>query len=146
MRFIPRTPLPHEIPPWVRSGALYFFTLGTRTRGATTLTVTATAETLLNAAAHYHAIGRWHARLFLLMPDHLHALLAFPPHESMRAVWRDWKRFTARTAGVAWERDVFEHRLRNDGNVELKARYIRENPVRQGLVATAEEWPWYFEA
>lgn len=80
------------------------------------------------------------------MPDHLHALLAFPPHEPVRDVWRDLKRYTARVGGVQWERDVFEDRLRNDENSGLKARYIRENPVRQGLVSTAEEWAWYFEA
>jgi len=146
MRFIPRKSLPHEIPPWVKSGEIYFFTLGTRTRGTETLTRPTAATALLAAVSHYHTTGRWHARLFLLMPDHLHALLAFPPHATMREVWRDWKRYTARTVGVEWERDVFEHRLRDHENLERKARYIRENPVRQGWVATAEEWPWYFEA
>ncbi|MSU48885.1 MAG: hypothetical protein EXS37_07330 [Opitutus sp.] len=80
------------------------------------------------------------------MPDHAHALLAFPAGESMLKVVRDWKRFTSRQTQIAWQRDFFDHRIRNDENWELKAAYIRENPVRKGLVVAASDWPWIFES
>jgi REP element-mobilizing transposase RayT len=79
------------------------------------------------------------------MPDHTHALLSFPRAESIRGTMRDWKRYTARHLGIAWQRDFFEHRVRNGESLELKAAYIRENPVRKGLVARAEDWPWVIE-
>lgn len=53
----------------------------------------------------------------------------------------DWKHFTARTLGIEWQRDFFDHRLRHRSFVE-KAHYIRMNPVRAGLVEKLEEWPY----
>ncbi len=80
------------------------------------------------------------------MPDHVHALLAFPRTEGMKAVIVDWKRYTARNAGVAWQRDFFDHRIREGDNWQLKANYVRDNPVRKGLIACADQWPWKFES
>jgi REP element-mobilizing transposase RayT len=144
MIFTPREKLPHEPPSWVKAGALYFCTLCVQPRGADLLTRAEVGGILLSAAEHYHLTLRWHARLFLLMPDHVHALVAFPSSGAMASCWRDWKRYTAKTPGVCWQRDFFDHRIRNDDSWELKADYIRQNPVRNGLVARAADWPWVF--
>jgi putative transposase len=146
MRFIPRKSLPHTAPPWVTAGALFFVTLRCDKTNTVDLTTPTRAKLLLEAAAHYHEHHRWFARLFLLMPDHVHALLAFPSSESMRKCMQDWKRYTARTVVLSWQRDFFDHRIRDDESWELKADYIRQNPVRKGLVCSASEWPWIFEA
>jgi putative transposase len=53
---------------------------------------------------------RWHITLFLLMPDHLHALLSFARDESMSEVIRGWKRFHRRTNQVVWQEGYFDHR------------------------------------
>ena len=79
------------------------------------------------------------------MPDHFHALLVFPANEKPSEVLRNWKSFTARTLGVTWQRNFFEHRIRNPGELELKADYIRQNPVRKGLIADARKWPYSLE-
>jgi len=146
MRFVPRKHLPHETPPWVSSGALFFVTIHCAAREREQLTVPATAELLLNAVAHYHDNDRWFARMFLLMPDHAHALIAFPRAESMTKAVADWKRYTARHAEIGWQRDFFDHRVRVGENWQLKADYIRANPVRKGLVSRSEDWPWVFNA
>ena len=59
----------------------------------------------------------------------------------MSDVVRDWKRLTARRSGVEWQRNYFDHRVRPDEGLQLKTDYIRQNPVRAGLVRSAEEWP-----
>jgi putative transposase len=41
-----------------------------------------------------------------------------------------------------WQRGFFDHVLRNDENYGQKWNYIRENPVRAGLVNNAEDWPY----
>ena len=79
------------------------------------------------------------------MPDHLHALLAFPTAEAMSGVVGDWKRFHANTHHVAWQDGYFDHRIRGEKEFELKANYIRQNPVVKGLCARAEDWPWVWE-
>ena len=131
---------------WVPNGALFFVTIHCEKRDVDQLTIPETAEALLESVAHYHTHARWFARLFLLMPDHAHALLAFPQVESMRHVITNWKRYTARQLGIQWQRDFFDHRLRDGENWQLKADYIRANPVRKELIARAEDWPWIFEA
>ena len=135
MRFVPRKHLPHDVPGWVADGALYFITIHAAKSGNDQFTQAETGTILLEAVQHYHDSHRWFARLFLLMPDHVHALLAFPREESMRRVVADWKRYTVRRGGVRWQRDFFDHRLRSDESWELKAGYIRTNPVRKGLIA-----------
>jgi putative transposase len=80
------------------------------------------------------------------MPDHLHALLSFPLAQRMDGPIRDWKRYLAKTAGVAWQDGFFDQRLRHNENYEEKADYIRMNAVRGGLVAQPEEWAYVWPA
>jgi putative transposase len=111
-------------------------------RGSNQLCTPAVAEKLFTAVRHYHEQLRWHVSLWLLMPDHLHALVACPREEDFAKTVAAWKRFTARDAGIVWQKGFFDHRLRNDENFEEKAHYIRMNPVRKGLVAQPEDWPF----
>ena len=81
------------------------------------------------------------------MPDHVHALLSFPPSgKRLHSVISQWKGWTAKTIGLEWQRDFFEHRLRRGENRREKADYILNNPVRKGLVARPEDWPFVYFA
>ncbi len=40
----------------------------------------------------------------------------------------------------------FRHRVRHDESLDEKAAYIRANPVRAGLIAEGEEWPYAIDA
>jgi putative transposase len=93
---------------------------------------------------HNHDKLVWHCRLALLMPDHLHAILAFPPEPGMETTVKNWKKFVARQHGVEWQRDFFDHRLRNDQELQEKTSYIVMNPVRTGLCERAEDWVWIY--
>ncbi|MCF7688183.1 MAG: hypothetical protein K9N01_07760 [Cephaloticoccus sp.] len=94
---------------------------------------------------HRHASEVWFMRLFLLMPDHVHALVSFPQEANLLTSVRQWKNYVARMQGIKWQRDFFEHRLRNAESWEEKAHYIRQNPVRAGLIANAEAWAYRWE-
>lgn len=83
-------------------------------------------------------------RLLVLKPDHLHALVSLA-EEALRKTITDWKSLVARTAKIEWQRDFFGHRLRKEEKLDLKAAYIRENPVRAGLVAHAANWHYTWE-
>ena len=41
-----------------------------------------------------------------------------------------------------WQRRFFDHVLRSDESYAQKWNYVRDNPVRAGLVAKAEDWPY----
>lgn len=109
------------------------------------LTTRKLADLVLESVGHYHVNGRWHARLFLLMPDHLHALLSFPPNQTMSAVIRSWKAYHARCSGVKWQSGYFDHRIRNAKELDAKWGYIRQNPVVKELCQQEEDWPWMIE-
>ena len=140
-----RKSLGHVPPSWVESGRLFFVTVCCERRSENQLCVSARGQALLDTVRCYHAQQRWFARLFLLMPDHLHALLAFPQEEEMSEVIRNWKSYTARKLGVQWQRNYFDRRVRRDESWELKAEYIRQNPVRGRLIADAARWPFVIE-
>ena len=130
----------HRPPSWVESSALFFVTVCCQQRGTNLLCVPEAAAIILNAAEYYHAHKRWYLALMVLMPDHVHAIVALPPYEEMSRVIRSWKIYTSRETRVRWQRDFFDHRLRRDESFEQKATYILENPVRAGLVRSADDW------
>ena len=80
----------------------------------------------------------------LLMPDHLHGIIAFAREPGMKTTVNDWKKYLARNHGVEWQRDFFDHRLRTTAELEEKSDYIKMNPVRCGLCENPEHWPWTF--
>jgi putative transposase len=100
-----------------------------------------TSTILLEAARFRHQRGDWWLDLILLMPDHVHLLAAFPADKEMAVVVKEWKSYTAKAAGVRWQRGFFDHRLRREESLRDKADYILHNPVRKGLVAQPEDWP-----
>jgi putative transposase len=44
-----------------------------------------------------------------------------------------------------WQPGFFDHALRNDESYIQKWEYVRENPVRGGLVSLADDWPYQGE-
>ena len=141
--------LRHEVPSWVEPGAIFHIRIAVdRKRPQPGLTSAKRAPVLLDSARFYESKQRWHITLFLLMPDHIHALLSFPVQESFSNVIGDWKHFHARKHRVLWQEGFFDHRLRDDERGEqlgMKITYIRNNPVAAGLWATIKDWPWVID-
>ncbi len=88
----------------------------------------------------------WLVSDYLLMPDHLHLFCA--PHdlrfdiERWMAFWKD--RFAKQHPELGtFQRGGFHHRLRDGESYSAKWRYVRENPVRLGLVERPEDWPYF---
>ena len=88
----------------------------------------------------------WLVGYYLLMPDHVHLFVA--PHDidvPLNRWMSYWKRlFTQRAASPAWTWQPlhWDTRLRRTESYQEKWLYIRENPVRNGLVAAPEQWPY----
>jgi len=75
------------------------------------------------------------------MPDHLHAILSFASDHRMSRIVGDWKRYTARSLGISWQQNFFDHRLRDDDQILAKYYYILRNPEVSGLCEKAADWP-----
>ena len=136
-----RKALQHVPPSSVPDGSWFFITLCCQQRGSNQLCHPAVSDSLLADAIFYHTNQRWALLILLLMPDHLHLIAGFSKQENMSSFIRDWKRLTTRRSGIAWQRNYFDHRIRPGESLHQKADYIRQNPVRAGLIQRAEEWP-----
>ena len=128
-----RSRLNHAPPPWVSEGSLFFITINCSPKGTNQLCLPDIAPRVLDAARFYHHELKWHCRLMLLMPDHLHALIAVPTSPGLKTTITRWKGYVAKTLGVRWQQDFFDHRLRDHWQVEEKTSYILNNPLRRGL-------------
>lgn len=91
----------------------------------------------------------WCVGRYVLMPDHLHLLASPATHEFSLEKWmRFWKAQFSRRHGNpshCWQYSHWDRRLRSEESYEEKWEYVRNNPVRKGLVANAEQWPYQGE-
>jgi REP element-mobilizing transposase RayT len=138
--------LSHEIPDWVETGAWFHIRIALeRSSKQPALTDESIGPLLLTSASHYEESHRWYIGIFLLMPDHVHAVLSFSRDGRMSEIVRTWKRFHARNRQLRWEDNYFDHRIRDDERGEqlaAKIDYIRQNPVVAGLCDEADDWRW----
>jgi putative transposase len=90
-------------------------------------------------------LDQWSTLLGVVMPDHIH-LLAAPCHRaaSVGSFSGLLKKAThhALPQEAQWQPGCFDRLLRHDESAESKWHYIRENPVRAGLVGHWKDWPW----
>jgi len=107
------------------------------------------AQTSVQRALHdiwQNTATAWLVSDYLLMPDHLHLFCA--PHDLKFTVERwlgFWKDRFAKTHPDTgkFQAGGFHHRLRDGENYAQKWQYVRENPVRAGLVTRPEDWPYF---
>ena len=90
----------------------------------------------------------------VVMPDHVHLLLRALRDERgwpipLVEIMQGLKGATAhrinkllRRSGPVWEEESFDHVLRSDESLEDKREYIRQNPVKAGLVQRPEDYRW----
>ena len=143
-----RKRLPHDVPFFINPTAeIYFITINCKVRGSNQLWLSGVGEALLESVRFRQGCDQWFVHLFLLMPDHVHALLTFPQESrGLQSTVSNWKRWTAKNCGVSWQRDFFEHRLRGEKALSEKTAYIRANPLRAGLAQDPAEWPWWWSS
>jgi REP element-mobilizing transposase RayT len=141
--------LHHEVPHWVEPGAMFHVRIALdRQKNQRALSDPLLARAILDSAQFYEQTQRWHICVFVVMPDHIYALLSFERDQSMSEVVGDWKRLHTCKNEVLWQEDYFDHRLRDDERGEqlaAKVNYIRRNPVVAGLCQKAEDWPWVID-
>ncbi|GIW77357.1 MAG: hypothetical protein KatS3mg104_2420 [Phycisphaerae bacterium] len=92
---------------------------------------------------------RYRLHAWVVMPNHVHVLITPLYGNSLSSIVHSWKSFTAKEAnkllgraGPFWQNDYFDRFIRNEEHWQRVIAYIHENPVRAGLRATPEEWPY----
>ncbi len=142
---IGRKHLPHDgapIHPNSAEGEVYFITICCSPRNTNQLANPDVWQAITDTLDTREANGDLKCRLALAMPDHFHGLIEFTGDRPMTKVISNLKSWLAKTRGIQWQRDFFDHRLRNWESAQEKANYILMNPVRAGLVADPADWPY----
>jgi putative transposase len=113
------------------------------------------AKILIGELRAAHDRHGWAVGRYVIMPDHVHffcrpELDAKPLSEFMAF----WKSYTSRkinalgqprsapAATTLWQREFFDHALRSTESYSEKWNYVRDNPLRGGLVSKADEWKY----
>ena len=99
---------------------------------------------------HGWAVGR-----YVIMPDHVHFFCrAELGAKSLSDFVGNWKSWTSRAinelgrprsapaATTLWQREFFDHVVRSNESYAEKWNYVQENPVRAGLVKSADHWSY----
>jgi REP element-mobilizing transposase RayT len=92
------------------------------------------------------AVGR-----YVIMPEHVHLFVCGDAAFVLGRWVGQLKQALARGAGLTrqssqvWQEGCFDHVLRGDESYGQKWQYVCDNPVRAGLVASADEWPYQGE-
>ena len=103
----------------------------------------------------YRALAAEHCRAagvavwaYCLMPNHVHLILVPSDEDGLRralgeAHWRYTRAVNFREGwrGYLWQ-GRFASFVLDEAHLMAAARYVELNPVRAGLCARAEDWPW----
>ena len=120
-----------------------------RSCGQCWLRRTEIAELVANALCFF-ADTRYRLSAWVVMPNHVHAVLWPMPNHTLSKIVQSWKRFTAREANKLlsrtgqefWQPEAFDHWIRNDEECERCCRYVVNNPVKARLCPAPEDWRW----
>jgi type I restriction enzyme R subunit len=109
--------------------------------GACVLKQPVLSRTVVDSLRHFDG-ERYVLTDYVVMPNHVHVLVAFPDESSMLRQCESWKHFTATQINKAlgrkgrfWQQDGFDHLVRSIEQYEFLRRYIAENPKRAKLTA-----------
>jgi REP element-mobilizing transposase RayT len=105
---------------------------------------------LVADALRFFAGERYRLDAWVVMPNHVHAVLWPMPNHTLSGIVQSWKRFAAREANkrlnrtgeTFWQPEAFDHWIRDDEEHARCCGYVMNNPVKAGLSAAPEDWRW----
>jgi putative transposase len=138
---------------WI-DAPIYFVTTCTRHRKPL-LACYDVAKVLIDEWRAAHRRHGWAIGRYVIMPDHVPFFCrAEIGAKTLSDFVGNWKSWTSRAinalgrprstpaATTLWQREFFDHVLRSSESYSEKWNYVRDNPVRAGLVSNAGEWKY----
>ncbi len=122
--------------------------LDTTRRGPMFLRQESIARVMVDALHRGADLGHYELGPCVIMSNHVHVLLRprIDPSRLLKALKgstaRDANRLLGRTGERFWQRESYDHWVRDDAEGKRIAAYIENNPVKAGLVARPEDYAW----
>lgn len=138
------------------AGGCYFLTLALQDRSSDLLVRYATQlrQCLLSVQTQMP----FRLPALVLLPDHLHMLMVLPTDDAdfsarVRKLKREFVAALRQQAGSEvrtnakgeaniWQRRFWEHLIRDEQDYRNHVDYIHINPLKHGLVARVQDWPF----
>jgi putative transposase len=142
-------PARNSKPSAILSSSRTFFATSRTTAGCALLQRERNANLLIDVMRSYAAVRQFKIHDFVVMPDHVHILLTLPGTMSIeKAIGMIKGNFSYRLQkefgypGEVWQRGFSEVRVDDRKSFLAHRDYIEQNPVKAGLVARAEDYPY----
>jgi len=105
---------------------------------------------LVANALRFHGGQRFDLPAWVVMPNHVHAVVRPRPGWTLSQVLQSWKGFTGREANRRlhrqglpfWQQESYDHLIRDDEDLHHCCHYTTMNPVNAGLCEQPEDWRW----
>ena len=97
-------------------------------------------EDVLSMANH------WEHEAWVIMPDHIHVLAGPKKRTASVSAWSHFVKvmsFRLCPSMRGWQKGVFDYLLRSSDLGQGRWDYMKNNPVRAGLVKNWWEWPYF---
>jgi len=107
------------------------------------------AELMVATFFKYRDAGEFDLHEYVVMPNHIHLLLSIKPEQELSRVVQLVKggfshslRENEIVLRAVWEQRYYDRRVRDANEFAEFSRYIRQNPLRKGLVEHEEDYPY----
>jgi len=107
------------------------------------------AELMVATLFKYRDAGEFELHEYVVMPNHIHVLLSITNQKKLSRVIQLIKggfSHSLRENGIVFravsEQRYYDRQVRDANEFAEFVKYIRNNPVRKGLVGRAEEYPY----
>jgi len=106
------------------------------------------ARLFIDTLYRYRGRQKFLLHEFVVMPDHVHALLtpiAITLERAVQFIKGGFSYRVKKELGLnleVWERGYVDHRIRDSVDYEQHVEYIRQNPVKAGIVVHAEDYAY----
>ncbi|MGB0258972.1 MAG: transposase [Coraliomargarita sp.] len=106
------------------------------------------AQILRNALLYFNG-ERYKLDDWVIMPNHVHALLHLKANETLPKVLHSLKSFTAKEinklrgkSGEFWQSESYDRIVRSEAELGHFRKYIRENPSKAGISLSSLAYSW----
>jgi putative transposase len=104
---------------------------------------------IVQSAVRFFEAKRYELLAWCVMPNHVHVVFAPLPPYQPNQILHSWKSYTSHAiaklllrSGAFWERESFDHLVRNVQSLERFVRYTEDNPVAAALCQSASKWDY----
>ena len=100
-------------------------------------------DTVESALEHFNG-NRYDLHAYVVMPNHVHVLMALAAKDDLSAVMHSWKSYTANilnrlcgTSGAVWRKESYDRLIRNSSHYRKVIEYITDKNAKGQMVKRA---------